>query len=237
MDDLMNISDDGKGGKVVSAKELYRFLDFDSTQWARWYKKNILDNSFAIEFVDYVGFDTMSSGNNSKDFALSLDFAKRISMMARTTKGEEARKYFISCEEKLKNLISIPKTYAEALLEAGRLALEVETKTKTIELMQPKADFFDQVTGSENCFDMADVAKVCNLGIGRNTLFQFLREQKILRDNNTPYQQYVDCSYFRVIESKYNKPDGSVNISLKTVVYQKGIDFIIKRFVGRKLNN
>jgi Rha family phage regulatory protein len=131
---------------------------------------------------------------------------------------------------------SIPKTYAQALLEAGRLALEVENKTKQIELLKPKADFYDQVTGSENCFDMADVAKVCNLGVGRNTLFQFLRDNKILRDNNTPYQQYVDSGYFRVIESKFNKPDGSININLKTVVYQKGIDFIIKRYVGRNLN-
>jgi len=138
--------------------------------------------------------------------------------------------------EELEEIISLPKTYGEALLEAGRLALEVENKNKQIQAMKPKADFFDQVTGSSSCFDMADVAKVCNLGVGRNTLFEFLRNNKILRDNNTPYQQFIDSGYFRVIESKYNKPDGSVHISLKTVVYQKGIDFIIKRFVGRKIN-
>lgn len=225
------------GNKVVSARELYQFLGYNNTQWKRWYEKNIINNDFVIENEDYLGFDTMSSGNKVKDFALKIDFAKKISMLSRTEKGEEARNYFLKCEQILKNQIIIPSTYAEALLEAGRLALEVETKNKTIELMQPKADFFDQVTGSETCFDMADVAKVCNLGVGRNTLFLFLREAKILRENNTPYQQYVDNGYFRVIESKYNKPDGSVNISLKTVVYQKGIDFIIKKFVGRKLTN
>lgn len=224
------------GNQVVSARELYEVLGYNSTQWKRWYEKNIINNEFAIEEEDYIGFDTMSSGNKTKDFALKIEFAKKLSMMARTENGETARAYFIECEKKLKSQVSIPSSYAEALLEAGRLALEVETKNKTIELMQPKAEFFDQVVGSDTCFDMADVAKVCNLGIGRNTLFQFLRDNKVLRDNNTPFQQYIDCGYFRVIESKYNKPDGSVNISLKTVVYQKGIDFIIKRFVGRKLN-
>lgn len=124
----------------------------------------------------------------------------------------------------------IPQTYSQAL----KLASE---QAELIETMKPKAEFFDQVTGSKDAFDMADVAKVCNLGIGRNVLFQFLRENKILRRNNTPMQQYVDCGYFRVIETKFNKPDGSVNINLKTVVYQKGIDFIIKRFVGRNLKN
>lgn len=124
----------------------------------------------------------------------------------------------------------VPKTFREALLLAAEQQETIEKQALQIEVMKPKEQFFDQVTGSSTAFDMADVAKVCNLGVGRNTLFQFLREQKILRDNNTPYQQYIDCGYFRVIESKYNKPDGSVHISLKTVVYQKGVDFIIKKF-------
>jgi anti-repressor protein len=128
-----------------------------------------------------------------------------------------------------------PRTHLEVIDSERLLLLSNLEKDKVIERMKPKEHFFDQVTGSENCFDMADVAKVCNLGIGRNTLFQFLRDNKVLRENNTPYQNFCDCGYFRVIESKYNKPDGSININLKTVVYQKGIDFIIKRYVGRNL--
>ena len=233
MEELIKITENENGNQVVGARELYYKLGFSMQHYAKWYEKNLLQNDFAIENEDYA---ELPLGGRSKDFALTLDFAKKISMMARTEKGEEIRNYFIACENKLKE-ISIPKTYAQALLEAGRLALEVESKNKVIEEMKPKADFFDQVTGSENCFDMADVAKVCNLGIGRNTLFQFLRGSNILRENNTPYQQYVDSGYFRVIESKYSKPDGSININLKTVVYQKGIDFIIKRFVGRNIKN
>ena len=34
--------------------------------------------------------------------------------------------------------------------------------------------------------------------------------------------------YFRIIESKYILPTGEVKISLKTVVYQRGLDFIRK---------
>lgn len=128
------------------------------------------------------------------------------------------------------------RTHLEVIDSERLLLLSNLEKDKVIETLTPKAEFFDQVTGSKDCYDMIDVAKVCNLGIGRNTLFLFLRENKILRENNTPYQQYIDSGYFRVIESKYNKPDGSININLKTVVYQKGIDFIIKRYVGRNLN-
>lgn len=224
------------GEQVVSARELHQFLEIDTrfNDWIlRMFEYGFEEN---IDFILLKKENNKVSKSNPINYALKLDMAKEIAMLQRSKKGKQARQYFIECEKKLKNKISIPNTYAEALFEAGRLALEVEKQSKTIEIMQPKADFFDQVAGSDTCFDMADVAKVCNLGVGRNTLFQFLRDNKILRENNTPYQQYIDCGYFRVIESKYNKPDGSVHISLKTVMYQKGIDFIIKRYVGRKLN-
>ena len=67
--------------------------------------------------------------------------------------------------------------------------------------------------------------------IGRNKLFEILRNAKILMWNNLPYQKYVDCGYFRTIEQKYTTHDG-VKISIKTLVYQKGMDFI-----RRTLNN
>jgi len=82
--------------------------------------------------------------------------------------------------------------------------------------------------------DKGKEAKVCNLGIGRNRLFQFLRDEKILQQNNSPYQSEIDSGHMRMVESKYTKPDGSVCINLKTVVMQKGVDFIIKRWNKRQ---
>ena len=233
--ELIKITSTNDGKQLVSAKQLYKSLGLANQHYAKWYEKNLTSNDFAIEYEDYT---ELPQSGRSKDFAITLDFAKRISMMARTEKGEAIRKYFIECETIAKDLLEInpkvPTTFREALLLAAEQQEIIETQTLQIEVMKPKEVFYDQVTGSETCFDMADVAKVCDLGIGRNLLFQFLRENNILRENNTPYQQFIDNGYFRVIESKYNKPDGSVNISLKTVVYQKGIDFIIKKY--NKLN-
>ena len=122
----------------------------------------------------------------------------------------------------------IPKTYPEAL---RALADETE-KRQAIEaqvaVMLPKAEFFDQVADSKDAFDIGSAAKVLNMGIGRNRLFEFLRDKQVLMDNNQPYQTYVDRGYFRTIEQKYNKPDGSTQINIKTLVYQKGLDFIRK---------
>jgi phage antirepressor YoqD-like protein len=94
--------------------------------------------------------------------------------------------------------------------------------------MLPKAEFYDAVTGSPDTIEIGMTAKVLNMGIGRNKLFDLLRRYKILRENNEPYQRYVDAGCFRVIETKYTVPNGDTRINFKTVVYQKGVDFIRK---------
>lgn len=40
--------------------------------------------------------------------------------------------------------------------------------------------------------------------------------------NNQPYQKYIDEGWFRCIESKY-EVYGETRISIKTVVFQKGL--------------
>ncbi|KPU42138.1 hypothetical protein OXPF_39170 [Oxobacter pfennigii] len=112
----------------------------------------------------------------------------------------------------------------------------VRQQTEQIKTMKPKAEFFDAVADSKTAIEMSKAAKVLNFGKGRNTLFAILRAEGILRDNNEPYQEYIDRGYFRVIEQKYSKPDGSTNISIKTLVYQKGLDYIRKILNKQKVS-
>lgn len=79
---------------------------------------------------------------------------------------------------------------------------------------------------------MNEVSKVLAIkGYGRNNLFEFLRSEGILDRYNVPYQRYVDCGWFRVIEQKYIK-NGEPCITTKTLVYQKGVEAIRKRILG-----
>lgn len=117
---------------------------------------------------------------------------------------------------------------AHAVLLANQM---IERQNLMISEMQPKADFFDAVTDSKDAVDIGTVAKVLNMGIGRTRLFQFLREEKVLMQDNRPYQHFVDEGYFRVIESTWNKSDGSTHVNYKTVVYQKGVAYIRKKLI------
>lgn len=53
----------------------------------------------------------------------------------------------------------IPQTYAAALLEAGRLALELEQSQQQLALVAPKADVFDKVIERENLLNATQVAQ------------------------------------------------------------------------------
>lgn len=225
MNELIKITE--KSGKqVVSARELYKSLELADGQFSRWAKSNILDNPFAVENEDWVGFDIDVEGNKVSDYALVVSFAKKIAMMSKTEKGNKIRDYFLECEKKAQNYI--PKTYSEALLLAAKQAEQIEKQQALIAEQAPKAEFFDAVADSKDAVPMLEVAKVLGIkGMGRNNLFEFLRQEKVLMNNNIPYQRYQDLGYFRVIEQKYTK-NYEECINFKTLVYQKGIDFIRK---------
>src|SRR5699024_1638791 len=68
------------------------------------------------------------------------------------------------------------KTYVEALRALADAEEEKERLALENEEMKPKADFYDNVTGSSDTIEIGEVAKVLNCGIGRNKLFDFLRK-------------------------------------------------------------
>lgn len=105
---------------------------------------------------------------------------------------------------------------------------EKAAQQKYIEVLEPKADFYDAVAGSKDAISISDAAKVLGIkNLGQNTLFKILREKKILDRDNKPYQEYIDRGYFRTIEQKFTK-HGETNIYIKTLVYQRGLDYIRK---------
>lgn len=119
----------------------------------------------------------------------------------------------------------LPQTYAEALRAYADKVEQNEKLAAENAKLLPKAEFFDAVTDSKTAIPIGDVAKILDCGIGRNKLFEFLRAKNILTYDNRPYQKYIDSGYFRVVEQKY-EVGGEVRINIKTLVFQKGIDYI-----------
>ncbi len=225
MNELIKIRKSAGGKQVVSARDLHQFLDAGSN--VNTWLKNQADRCMLEEGKDFVQIREESTGGRpSVDYALTINSAKEISMMNGGDKGKEARLYFIECEKQLQAIHSIPQSFSDALLLAANQAKLIEDKQKEINALAPKASFYDSVADSKDALTMEEAAKVLNQG-GRNKLFSFLRDKKVLMPapKNLPYQRFIDAGYFRVIEVPYERK-GETHITPKVLVHQKGIAYI-----------
>lgn len=186
------------------------------------------DNQSVREF--YSGINLINeSGIYSLVFGSKLQSAKKFKKWVTSEVLPSIRKNggYITNQENM----TPEQIVANALIVAQNI---INTQKKELEEAKPKIEFYDAVTGSSDTIDMRTVATVLNLGVGRNAIFEILRDCKILDRRNIPYQTYIDRGYFRTVESSYTKPDGTNCVNIKTVVFQKGLDFIRKIILKHK---
>lgn len=99
----LQIDSDG----MTTASKLYAFLELNPSNFASWCRRNITRNKFATENEDYIVFVVSNEnpklgGRPKTDYRLTSEFAKKLSMTGNTEKHEQARDYFIACEQGLK---------------------------------------------------------------------------------------------------------------------------------------
>lgn len=165
MSNLIKISDMG----LVSAKELYLGLGLNKTNWSRWYPTNIQKNEFFNENVDWVRARHNDEGNETMDFAISIEFAKHIAMMARTEKSHEYRNYFIQCEKKIKENKPncIEDVLIESLQEMKDMRLQIqETKKQTVAVKEEVQAIRDVITLNPKAAWRRECNRILNV-IGR----------------------------------------------------------------------
>jgi anti-repressor protein len=223
MDNLIAITEQN-GSKAVSARELYSFLEVQ-TKFTMWCER-MFEYGFeeGKDFIPILG--ESKGGRPSTDYALTLDTAKEISMLQRTDKGKEARRYFIAVE---KQAISKPRTHLQVIQSEMALLLENENLKLENDKMKPRSEFVEKVFNTDALIDIGEVAKILNLPYGRNTLFSVLREKGIFfKNKNEPFQQYVAKGYFEVKEKFHEVSETKGFLTVKTFATQKGLGFIAK---------
>ncbi len=182
------------------------------------------------ELADVLGVDVKTI-QRAVD-SLDINVARVGSNHTMVFTEEQATAIKIAIENHSKVNALTPKTTLEKQLiiqQAMQLQQEMiaELQDKVAKL-EPAAEFAYQICSSKDAIDIGNCAKVLNRNIGRNRLFEFLRNKNILQPDNIPYQKYIDSGYFRVIETKFTIPSGETKISLKTLVLQKGVAYINK---------
>lgn len=116
-------------------------------------------------------------------------------------------------------------------IERAKKWIEEETirqeQAKLLEEQKPLVDFASTVHEAGNAITIGAFAKALReekgIKIGRNILFQRLREFKVLDKKNLPYQKFLDKGWFKVIE-KTMKVDNDEDFRLyvQTLITGKG---------------
>lgn len=211
---------------VVSARELHDFLEV-KTAYKDWFPR-MCEYGFTEgqDFNPLKNEQVQIEGGRAVtrhilDAALTIDMAKELCMIQRSEKGKQARQYFIQLE---KDWNSPEKVMARALDIAHRElnTLKAANAELTVQntIMQPKADYFDELVDRNLLTSFRDTAK--QLGVSQNAFIGFLKERKyIYRDQKGKLMPYAEKNngLFEVKECFNNKTEWS---GVQTMVTPKG---------------
>lgn len=140
--ELIKIKNDN-GKQLVSGRELHEFLGV-GRDFTTWIKGRISKYDF-IENEDFTVVESFhqnggKGGRPEKDYIITIDMAKELSMVENNDKGKQARKYFIQCEKKLKEVALSQKPLPQDYLSALKALVQAEEEKA---LMKPKVEYYE----------------------------------------------------------------------------------------------
>lgn len=219
--------------QLVSARELHKTLNV-KTRFSLWVEQNF---KMFVEHNDFEGVVVTTPYNpkypNGKqqqlqDYALTLDMAKHIAMMAGTDKGFEVRDYFIQVEKEWNSPEMIMK---RALSYANSKVEQLETEVKQL---QPDADYCKNVLKNPTLISSTEIAK--RYGWGAVTLHKKLHELGVMYKQGKQWNLYAKYSRLGYADRmRYEKGPGLLKWTPKgerfiyNVLKDEGIAPIIER--------
>ena len=232
MNEIININYSSDRPTVLG-RELHDMLGVE-TDYRHWFPR-MCEYGFeeGTDFNPVKNDRVRTEGNRQvtrtvTDHQLTIPMAKEICMLQRTERGKECRQYFIKIEEQwnspdaiMQRALQIANSRVEKL-RGENLALQAANSDLTVknQVMQPKADYFDQLVDRNLLTNFRDTAK--QLGIKPRTFTTWLVDHKYLyRDKSGKLNPYEakNKGLFEVKEFVNEKTGFS---STQTLVTPKG---------------
>ena len=138
------------GNKVVNGRDLHKFLVVESMtnsvgeKFADWIKRMLdygFEKGFDYEIIEYnyLGDKIRKSDNqrvSKRDYALTLDTAKEISMLQRNEKGKQARQYFIEVDKQNKNPLSSIDLIIQSAIRLKAIEEKEEEQDRRLKILE-----------------------------------------------------------------------------------------------------
>ena len=206
MNELININYENSSRPTVMGRELHEALGV-KTAYKDWFPR-MCEYGFT-EGKDFSSFLSESTGGRpSTDHQLTIPMAKEICMLQRTEKGKQFRQYFIKVEESWNSPEMVMKRALDfANAKVKELQLSVSQLTVDKQIMQPKADYFDELVDRNLLTGIRETAK--ELKVKQKVFVDFLLDKKYLyRDKKgklMPYAKSLENELFELKEFSNEK--------------------------------
>lgn len=237
MNELIKVNYDSDRPTVL-ARDLYDFLEV-ATDYSHWFPRMC-----EYGFTENIDFNSVKNDRVQKegerivtrqvtDHQLTIEMAKEICMLQRNEKGRQARQYFINLE-KAWNTPEMLMSRALKMAENTISSLKLTNSQLTVEnqIMQPKADYFDELVDRNLLTSFRETAK--QLDIKEKEFIAFLLEKKyIYRDKKGKLMPYADKNdgLFDIKECFNEKTQWS---GTQTLITPKGRETFRLLFIGKK---
>ena len=238
---------------TVSARHLHSFLEVGKV-FRAWIQDRIASFGF-VEGQDYVimenvfrpNLDETSGGRPAKEYFLTIDMAKELSMVERNDKGKQARRYFIECERRMMDGTPAPMTreqlLARAVLESQEVIAEKDAVIGRLTAdnaeLQEDSEALHKIAVADGSLDLTVTAKT--LQMSRSELLRIMRERQWLYQRqgvgaHIGYQSKINAGSLEHKVSNVSLANGSQKAVSQVRVTPKGITELAK-IIGRIRNN
>ncbi|EPE5826938.1 phage antirepressor KilAC domain-containing protein [Listeria monocytogenes] len=208
MQELVETHQNESGDIIVSARDLHEFLEV-KTKYKDWFPR-MIEYGF-VENTDFILVAQKRATKNPKnpyteilDHHIKLPMAKEISMLQRTEKGKQARRYFLAVEAAWNS----PEMIMSRALEIANQ--QQQQMISQLAELEPKAKYYEVVLQSDSLIRVTEIAK--DYGFSARHLNSLLCDYGIqynLSGTWFLHQKYADKGYTH--SKTYTRPDGGTS--------------------------
>ena len=232
MKELIKISYEA-GEPTVSARDLHEGLGIE-TPFKKWIDR-MCEYGFEANKDFWTKMSESNGGRPATEYDITVDMAKQICMLQRTEKGKQYRQYFLDLEKAwntpeqvMARALKIANATVDSLKERCKfLGGQVIEQQKVIEVLEPKASYYDLVLQSPNLIPTTIIAKDYGMSAKKfNTMLNNMHIQFKLNGNWVLYQEYAGNGYTKYRTHVYEDSSGAEHTKEHLYWTQKGRLFL-----------
>lgn len=232
---------------TVSARDLYDVVSDENgtkgtERFSKWFERYVgygfnenVDYSTPYKKVRVQIEGAREVSREVEDYDLSVDMAKQICMLQRTEKGRMCRQYFLDLEDAWNTPEQI---MARALKMADDAIISLKSRCKflggqvleqqkVIDVMKPKATYYDLILQCSDLVSTTEVAK--DYGMSATRLNKLLHDYRIQFKQSGIwflYQDYAVFGYTKLKTHNYSDTNGTQHSKQHMYWTQKGRLFL-----------